>query len=426
MVVTTDLLDDLREQFCDGFPVQLRGSCRNIAEEIEHPLVDDECRAANWQDAFAELAVCSSVERVSKYRLRLLTGDEVMPEAGWATMELATKPYDSLDELDRAVADAMGSLARLVKAYGIRVLGYGVQPITHFGEVPWVDDPRYDALRQSIGDCIDPMTIVASQQEQIEVTCDEAIPVVNMLGALSGPLTAMLCHAPINSMGLRAKASRELTWDKFQQSRVGIPPSPFVSLADYFDRMASLKMAYYEERGACHIGTKSLAEHLSNGAVPEDIAQLWRGHESTVWPVVRLRWRERGCCTIEYRAACTQEPGDRTVAALVLGLVENLGGAEELVASRPWDTWKGIRQRAIYDGLSFLVGMNDMSMAELAGQVVAVAEVGLLSRGLGEERFLEVVKRRLSVNRPYAPADEAMADFKQGGVEQLVDRRVYK
>jgi len=199
-------------------------------------------------------------------------------------------------------------------------------------------------------------------------------------------------------------------------------------LEEYFDYVVKLPMVYLEEaNGDLRVAGETLEAYLLNGASADQFDQLYRAHETTYWPVARLRWWAEGRCSIEVRMACAQAPGERmTVPALVLGLIENLAEAERLSNSLTFAQWKQVRQLAVHYGLQFTMPSGACSTIEAARRLVNIAKHGLLSRGLGEEVWLAPIERRLADEKPYSPADEAISDFREGGIEQLVKERVYR
>lgn len=170
-------------------------------------------------------------------------------------------------------------------------------------------------------------------------------------------------------------------------------------------------------------------------------------HEHYVWHSARPRWRQG---TVEVRPICQQPFADHMVAsALTVGIAMapleviaaiaaataddgdggsanpppgSAGGSMEgsmegasgwaasLAAS--WPRLEALHARAVAEGL------EDPAVHGLASGVLAACEEGLRRRGLGEERHLAPLFRRLAVRRN--PAQEARALLKGSGLEAAI------
>lgn len=105
------------------------------------------------------------------------------------------------------------------------------------------------------------------------------------------------------------------------------------------------------------------------------------------------------------------------VAALTLGLMENLGQAEEVVRQYSWEELVVAREEAIRRGLAACVAGRPI--VKLCAEVLQIAAEGLRQRQLGEERFLESLWVRLE--KEQCPADEARQLFLRHGLEGVLN-----
>jgi len=124
--------------------------------------------------------------------------------------------------------------------------------------------------------------------------------------------------------------------------------------------------------------------------------------------------------TVENRIFDQQPPDDMLLpAALTLGLVSALDEATEELASHAWNELREAREAACRDALQATVAGRPI--AELAGRVIDLAELGLRRRNRGEEQYLEPLKKRLATAR--CPADDAADTVRAGGIPALVEQR---
>jgi gamma-glutamylcysteine synthetase len=124
--------------------------------------------------------------------------------------------------------------------------------------------------------------------------------------------------------------------------------------------------------------------------------------------------------TVENRANDQQPPEDLLcVSALTLGLVSAVEESWEVIRSHDWQHLRQSRDVACQAGLEGRV--NGFDLADLVGQMLELARLGLRRRQRGEEQFLTPLERRL--RRGKCPADEAMRTFASGGAESLVAAR---
>ena len=108
-------------------------------------------------------------------------------EVGRGTIEIITKPCQTLQEIqdvhERAVRRMLVATSRL----GLSVLGFGIQPVTEPSAALMAKRRRYNTLLRVIGDPWLLFTVTASDQVHIDVTEPELVRMIN-LGNLLSPL----------------------------------------------------------------------------------------------------------------------------------------------------------------------------------------------------------------------------------------------
>ncbi len=412
------------EWYHDGFLSTLNGD-RTIGEELELPVVDGDGRAASARCLWPQLIEAGwRVKSVSNPFRLSLNGFDIMPEASWSTLEVATPPFSDLATLARSSAHLMGHLVSLAGRHGLRLLGYGTQPLTPPRELKWVNLPRYHILRQALGDAaLTAILAAASQQCHVQVTRQEAIPLLNVYNGLSGLLNAMFAHAPIQE-GRRCgvKTVRQCAYDGFPPDRVGALPR-LEHLSDWVRFLLARHYLFHRDgQGSYSQYGRPLHSYLRENAAtvnPGQTVAIIQNHEATLWPEARLRWRPRGECTVELRTPCPQRPGEHSVSAVALGLAENLDEASQLLDELSWEQWRAVRQMSIRRGLDFSFPALKRPVKKAALDLLAIARRGLKTRGRNEEALLAPIQERVAGGR--CLADEAVASYDQGGLAKLLE-----
>lgn len=420
------VVEDLAAQLWQQFPPRVRG-LRRVGREAEFPVVWPDGRAGEvarlWGGLCADPAARVRYDDPDRRTVieRVDVGDvgyEV--EVGRATVEVVLPPADDLHGLARASAGAVGRLARVAAAQGLRVLGYGIQPRARARPGLITPKRRYAAFYRSVGRPWLPFTTTASDQVHVDVARDECVGVTNVMNLLSGAIIALTANSSVYAGQVGRFCSGREGLLRALGDRHGMPPRPFADLEDYVWFICQQPCAVLRRgHGYAPYGRPLAAYVEARG--PDLPAFLW--HEHYLWYSARPRAQH---ATVEVRPACQQPPDDPlAAAALALALVEGWREAQALVSESlgtealgpaAWQAMAAYRQAAIRDGIR---------AAEPAPRFLArlldVAEAALRRRGRGEERFLSGLRRRLERRR--LPADDAAAAFRRGGVRALVVAR---
>jgi len=105
---------------------------------------------------------------------------------------------------------------------------------------------------------------------------------------------------------------------------------------------------------------------------------------------------------------------------MTLGLVSALPEAKAVLSSYSWELLREAREVACREGLLGKVGDQEDELGLIALRMWALARQGLIRRGLGEEKFLDPLERRLHAST--CPADRAENLFESGGIDALLDK----
>lgn len=395
--------------------------------------------------------------------------DIINTDNGVGLLEFSPAPERDIQTAMREWKKQAVPLFRVIKDLGFVVLGLGMQPVTFNDRNRRTEKDWYLVLYRYLPGHYRFMSIAASQCA-VDVAHDEAIRVVNTLNALSGVAIALCANSPIAAGKLqKTKETRQTLWDA--AARAGgshasffgqIPTRPYKDFDDflhYFWQLKSGIFAKYKKGGDYIPGFPPFERYITSGhawKAKNVIGQprvLTPSYEQVNiqsnygWQAAKLHYTFTGGSLeelleaytsqklneyfanharkvyIEFRPCATQPPGEEAVvAALALGIVENLSAAERLVSRYPWNAWVALRDIAVKDALSGK--WRGKSVAAVAGEVLAVAREGLKQRGLGEEVYLTPLQGRVRKRR--CPADGVIAWWKSGGVDNVLEQSRYK
>lgn len=393
--------------------------CRTIGIEYEFPVVTESGERGVGKDVFRRLIHKGWVAQHDPFYADEVIGVEkngvaLTTEAGLGILELVLPPARNLHDAAHAFHGALSPVVATLHACGMIPLGYGIQPLS--GPEPcWSRKRRYERLREAVAKfChgtvdINNMTVAASAQVHISIARDEVVDATNVMNALAGIFILLFANAPVWRGACDEEggpAVRERFWG-FAPERTGIPPK-FGSLDELFTWFGAQEVLLLPVEGSNDYLVPE--RRITWNELPESARtqEAWRLHEGTIWPNARPRTQYG---TIEIRPVCSQgRIGMMTLAALALGIAENLPEAAAFVDKRCWDEWRDIRDCA-------LAGTPINNEIELVDEVYAIAEHGLRRRP--SDGFLGS-KLLAAWRRMPRPATRALAAFKQGGIPALI------
>ncbi|MBC8217036.1 MAG: hypothetical protein H8E73_01095 [Planctomycetes bacterium] len=362
-------------------------------------------------------------------------------ETGFCKAEFSLAHVANLFDLQEQIDELRAELEPFCERNNVRFLCYGIQPVTPPSEglmikkgrtSPWVKTFGSNRhVDEKDGDDVHLFTINAASHVHISVCPEEAIDAVNVLNGFSGAQIALTANSNIwrGRMDPEYKCVAEKFWDWWMpdSDRVGMPREPFRDIEDYVRTISNFKPVYVVRNGRPIIleRYRTFEEYYKLGRavgrdthgqevsfVPEecDIDV----HNSCYWYNARIS----RYFTVESRVN-DQQPPDALlcIAAVTLGLVSALSEAKGVLSSYDWEMLREAREIACRRGLLSRAG--EIPLVPIAIRMWATARQGLLRRGLGEEKFLDPLKRRLRDFR--CPADRAKDLFENGGIDALVD-----
>jgi glutamate--cysteine ligase len=455
------MLKDAVEHFRSCFRTDLRQrdeEPRWVGIENEYPLVSSdgtiikleileylwqELASRGWEivtDETSRKVVAVKKEREQLKGKKVHQYDLITTDLGYATLEIDLAPTPSLKSAQKHLYELIEMLTSILSKRDVYLLGYGIQPVAAPQPAYIGQKSRYSFMIDMCdkeneinpgGYRVDLHTVDASCQTHVEVSAEEAIPVVNALNATSGLRIALLANSSIWLDQLAEyKAMRLMFVDWCWPSRkqqLGMPPK-FQSIDHYVDYIfdfrsiavrrnnvlyklnnhSTFRHFFFDDAG--QMGTSLDGEKVRVFGEIDDI----KSQCGFAWFNARL---QAAYGTVEDRISCQQPPFAHLCAsALTLGLVENYKDLMELVDTFSLDQWRDIHFLACKYGLDF--SYPGVDVHRQIERMLSIAEQGLRARALGEEVYLEPLYERIATR--CCPADDARMQFLRGGVAQIV------
>lgn len=421
----------LAERFLAAFPETLAGP-RTVGRELEFPIVGENGQAADVRRLWDLLRVRADLkpkyDAGSANLLVEASGREgsFTIEVGLGTMEINTRPCQTLHEIDEIAARQVSLLVHAAAAYGWRVLGYGIQPMTPPALSLMTQKQRYQSLYRAMGQEWLWYTVTAADQVHVAMRRDEVIPLLNF-GNLMAPVIVALCaNSPVYAGRLSpycsAREGHHLAIHA-SEHRHGMPARPYSDAEEFVRRISSERHLIRKADNLVYPTSHSFAEYLETLATGagglEDLNACYEAflfHEHYIWNSARAR---PAYGTLELRPACQQPWGEHMAAcALGVGLVEAREEIEdylrEALAGDVWDVMAAWHRQVIRVGLAAAQPAPDFLRT-----ILALADRALRRRGFGEERYL--APHTLRLDRNENPAQHIRRIFSTDGINGLLD-----
>lgn len=458
---------------------------RRVGLEFENPLVTVDgglVEAGIIQHLYSELKRQGWSGEKDKLSGNILSVEKkingrnavISTDTSWTDLEFSLPPADSLHDAKKVWDDIRSDTLRVLGGYKTpaRLLGIGMVPghIVPDAKRFKTTKPMYRVIPHLYyHNLFLPLT---SHQVGVSVKLSEAIHIVNTLNKVSAFIVALSANSSITDFSvLPWKEWRMFAWRMLLNTNVLdsqkfalYPERPFTSLADYYKYYWDVGLMAFsgpikkdeftllEDTIGWHeyfTGT-SWSAHFPGGkkfeAVPgvEDLNMAAISH----WPFAKLHIifdedkiniadflqafdddsleayisGKYSNIYIEYRAVATQPKGEEmSIPSLMLGLVNNINDADAFLQQF---TWKACGR--LIDDVS-VAGMDaefmDKGIAVYLKDIIDVAKNGLLKRNMGEEKYLDVLYKR--VEDRMCPADEMNRLLTEKGKDIFLDSITY-
>jgi len=328
----------------------------------------------------------------------------------------------------------------IAKPLGIGFLGLGMTPNWSRADIPQMPKGRYKimtAYMPKVGRYgLDMMYRTCTVQSNHDFASEsDMVRKLRVALALQPVGTALFANSPFTEGKPNGLVSfRSEIWRDTDNQRAGMLPFVFedgMGFERYVDYALDVPI-YFIKRGDQYIDVsgKSFRDHLAGKLVAGERATIsdWANHVSTIFPEVRLKRY------IEMRGS-DGGPWRRlpSLPAFWVGLIyddANLDACWEIVKD-----WSAVERQKLRDDvprLGFKATIRGRTLLEIAKQVLALAEQGLVRRkkldknGHDEAGYLRPLQE--IVARGITPAEELLEKYRgpwQGSVEPIFDEYAY-
>ena len=329
-------------------------------------------------------------------------------------LELSGAPLRSVVETEAELDSHLSEVAAVTEDLGVRFMGIGAAPGWSHEQMPVMPKGRYRLMTDYMGRVGTHGTQMMYRTSTVQVNLDFAseadmVRKLRVALALQPVATALFASSPFfDGTPNGHKSWRSRIWRGLDDARTGMLPFVFdegFGFEAWVDYALDVPM-YFVYRDGTYIDAlgQSFRDFLDARlpALPGEVPTLsnWADHLTTIFPEARIkRYMEMRGADAGSRAHLSALP------AFWVGLMYHqpaLDAAWDIV--KPWDsaTREGLRVAASVAALQAEVGA--IRMADLARQVLALSRAGLEARGLGEERFLDVLDDQVARGQVQADA----------------------
>ncbi|WP_417720417.1 glutamate--cysteine ligase [Salipiger sp.] len=353
-------------------------------------------------------------------------GANVSLEPGGA-LELSGAPLETIHQTCDEVNVHLREVKGISDELGVGFIGLGAAPEWMHSEMPLMPKGRYKLMDAYMGRVGTTGTTMMRRTCTVQVNLDfgseaDMVKKMRVALALQPVATALFANSPFfEGMPNGLKSYRSYVWRHLDDARTGMLPFVFeegFGFERYVDYMLDVPM-YFVYRDGKYIDAlgQSFRDFMEGRlpALPGETPTLsdWADHLTTAFPEARLKKfiEMRGADGGPWRRLCA-------LPAFWVGLTYDQGALDaawDLVKGWDTETREALRVAASEQALQATV--NGISMHDLAGEVVAIAEAGLKARacpGAGgllpdETHFLNALKE--SIETGQVPADELLEHY---------------
>ena len=444
---STQQIQRFLQVFVDAFPPGPI-TWRQISRIGEFPLVRKNGNAADLAEIWPYLKGDGfEVVRERNGMLSSIVGSDftIACGLGRGTVEIHVKPQLDLHALKDLFEAGMERLLFAAGKRKLKVLGYGIQPMTPPKASLLTHIYHIFSLHRAIGDSWTSASAIARDRVQISCGYEELLGQLNMGNLLDPAYSAIFANSPVfGGKDCYRANGKQFLLDQMSlaDGRVGMPNSPYRSMEGYIEELLKRRcLLRRDPEGWQEPYPDSFVTYLNEDDSSAQQEQMFRDHVGFDWgstiPVL-----EHGM--IEFANAC-QQPWDShmTVAALSLGLMESRADFMFFVDSffpaprtrhrfgltmedimniemeqqkQPWPEFYEWRKRSLNHGLN-----TEEVFTGLLQGMLHYSQAGLEARGLGEEVYLTPLFERLASSQN--PAQQLRRGFTRFGIQDLLKNR---
>jgi glutamate--cysteine ligase len=335
-------------------------------------------------------------------------------------LELSGAPLETIHQTCDEVNDHLRDVKDIADKIGVGFIGLGAAPIWRHEDMPLMPKGRYklmDSYMEKVGTA---GTTMMRRTCTVQVNLDfsseaDMVKKMRVALALQPVANALFATSPFFEGKLNGhKSWRGRVWRHLDDARTGMLPFVFedgFGFEAWVQYALDVPMYFVYRDGVYHDALGQSFRDFLKGelpALPGETPTLsdWADHLTTIFPEARVKKfiEMRGADSGPWRRLCA-------LPAFWVGLTYDqsaLDAAWDLVKGWDAETREGLRVAASIDGLQAEV--NGINMHDLAREVLAISEAGLVARarpGAGglvpnETHFLNALKESVETGKTMA------------------------
>ena len=353
-------------------------------------------------------------------------GANVSLEPG-GQLELSGAPLETIHETCDEVNDHLRDVKDIADKVGVGFIGLGAAPEWSYEQMPMMPKGRYRLMRDYMDKVGTTGKVMMFRTCTVQVNLDfsteaDMVKKLRVALALQPVATALFANSPFfDGKPNGFKSWRSRVWRTLDDARTGMLPFVFddgFGFEAYAEYALDVPMYFVYRDGVYHDALGQSFRDFLKGELPalpgeKPTLSDWADHLTTIFPEARLKKfiEMRGADGGPWRRLCA-------LPAFWVGLMydqSSLDAAWDLV--KDWDAPKREALRIAAADMALDARVDDISMHDLAREVVALSESGLKARarsGSGgmvpdETHFLGALKE--SVESGKVPADELLEHY---------------
>lgn len=353
--------------------------------------------------------------------------------------EISLNPVNNLLDAQKSLAVYNKKTSQIAQQFGIKWLGYGIQPVSTYRNINIIPKKRYEYMTRYLPTVAKRPLVMMRETSGIQASFDykneqDAVSKFSFALKFSPIVSAMFANSPVRNGRLtKFKSNRAASWLDTDNDRCGlVSPKAFsddFSFDDYVQILLDVPMIFIE-REIDGVKTAVMVENCTFRQFLKDgyqgffaYMQDWETHLSLYFPDVRFK------SYIEIRNHDNQRSDlICAVPALWKGLIYNqdaMNAAKDIIKQFTYFDFAYLRKKTPQYGLNMKI--KGVKLADIARELVEISYESLKSFGSGEEILLEPLKKLAAKGR--TPADIIIDKWKNewnGDIAKLVEYSVLK
>lgn len=322
--------------------------------------------------------------------------DTITLEPG-CQIELSVKPEYSISALEKKINSLNLKMSPILKKSGIALLNYGVSPLSTHKSINLIPKKRYKLMAKYLWGILSDVMMreTAGIQACFDFESEEdAIRKFRIANKLVPFMTAIFANSPIRG-GVETgyKSFRALSWLNTDNNRCGFVGriDDNFTFEDYIDYVLQTPMIFINRNGQpVDINGKITFEEFMEKGFEGFEAEIedFELQANLYFPEVRLR------NFVEIRNHdCVNNGFQYAMLAIYKGILYNqtaIKETEELFKEFTYREFAELRYNVPKNALSAKI--KDYTAADIAKEILYIAEKSLIENNTGEEKYLDELK----------------------------------